>query len=129
MRIPTSRVEKTIRQLTRLNSLTYTITRPDPDPSDTAKAAMGESFATDTTHQEDVWLFSPSENPIDTDFGDRLTGNLMGLALPSADIQENDEITYDGRTYEVLEATEAKEEDPSVSGVVTMISLTEKINN
>lgn len=128
MRIPTSRVEKTIRQLVRLNSVTYTITRPNAGPTDTSKAAMGESLPTSATHNEDIWLFAPSENPIDTEFGDRLTANLMGLALPSANIQENDEITYEGFDYVVLEATEAKEEDPAVTDVVTMIALTRKIN-
>lgn len=98
MRFGFSRANETIRQIVRQKSLPYDITRR----TDRANGRFGEHDATETTiNGVELHLFDPGETALDTEFGDRLSGDLEGLALPDADIREGDVLTYDGTDYEV----------------------------
>lgn len=100
MRIGTSRAHGSLRTVVRLKSVPYDVERP----SDRDKDRFGESGATTTTVTGiQMYLFEPQAVVLDTDFGDRLDGDLRGLALPSEDIQHQDRVTHQGDTYEISE--------------------------
>lgn len=123
MRIPTSRAEDTIRQIVRLNATAYTITR-----TDTTKGRFGDATPTESTHSADLWLFRPNEVNIDTEFGDRLTGSLGGMALPSENLQVGDQLTYQSKEYVVAEIVHLPEENPNVEQVIKQFSLERRAN-
>lgn len=121
MRFGFSRADEMIRQVVRQKSSLYDLTRP----SDEANARFGESDPSTTTVSDvSLYLFDPGESAIDTQFGDRLTGDLNGLALPSADIEDGDELTHDGTVYEVAEKPEMVKD-----GLIKAIVLNKKVNN
>lgn len=123
MRLPTSRAEETIRQVVRLNSTSYTITRPGEE-----KGRFGESTPSTSTHTADAWLFSPSETNIDTEFGDRLTGSLAGMALPTENIVVGDRVTFQSTEYKVVEVIHLPEENPNVELVIKQFTLEKRVN-
>lgn len=100
MKIPTSRADGSMRQLVRINAQEYTVTRPTEgagrfgDPGDTSATSTA-------THTEDLFLFSPNDAVIQTEFGERENADLFGLALSGVDLQERDRITEDGVDFEV----------------------------
>lgn len=98
MRIPRSRAHGTMRTIVRQRSALYDLTRPSQGQS----GRFGESEA-DTTTVSDVslWLFEPNEVNDDTEYGDRLDGDLQGLSLPSADVAVHDRLDHGGDSYEV----------------------------
>lgn len=98
MRIPTSNPHDSLRTIVRTRSSTYTLVRPD---GDAGGGRFGESTETTSTHEEECYLFSPEERIIDTEFGDRLDGDLQGLALPSADVEHDDRVNHGTDVYEV----------------------------
>lgn len=98
MRIGDSRANEVIRQIVRQKSSDYDLTRK----SDSNNGRFGEHDEAETTiNNVSLYLFNPGESALDTQYGDRLDGDLDGLALPSADVQDGDELTYDGTLYEV----------------------------
>lgn len=99
MRIPHTRATKTMQQVIRLRSDTYSVTRQ----TGTENIGMGETRQTTSTLSVDALLYAPAESNDMFEFGDRLTGDLNGLALPSADVQVGDEYTHGNETYEVTE--------------------------
>ena len=63
---------------------------------------MGETIDTSNpTHNEDVWLFAPDERNIESEFGERLLGDMLGMALDDADLQVGDQVDDGNTTYEV----------------------------
>lgn len=65
---------------------------------------FGESGeTTETITDISMWVYEPNAVDIDTEYGDRLSGELRGLAMADADIQRDDAIIYDGAPYEVNE--------------------------
>lgn len=62
---------------------------------------MGETRQTTETVYVDALLYAPSEGTEMNEFGDRLTGDLNGLATPDADVNVGDEYEHGGATYEV----------------------------
>lgn len=124
MRIPTSRAEESIRQVVRLNTSSYTVTRPGSE-----KGRFGERTPSTSTHSADLWLFSPSEVNVDTEFGDRLTGSLMGMSLPGENLSVGDRITFQSTNYEVIEIIHLPEEHPNVEKVVKQFALEKRVND
>lgn len=97
MNLPTSRGSRALGAVIDTRMSQYTFDRPSA-----ATGAMG-GVDTDSDVTADIWLFRPMEVQTDTDFGERLTGELGGLALPTADIQVGDRVTYQSTEYEVAE--------------------------
>lgn len=98
MRLGRSRALESLAMVVRKRSTAYDIERP----SEAMDGRFGETDATTTTVSGvDMWLHEPEEINRDTDYGDRLGGDLQGLAQPSADIQVHDRVTHGTETYEV----------------------------
>lgn len=104
MRLPNRHGRQALRSVIRLHLESYTIERPDDNIG-----ALGESRSTVSTHLADLWLFRATEIPLDTDFGERLTGSLNGLALTGEDIQVGDRLTWNGDKYRVAEVADLQE--------------------
>lgn len=104
MRLPTGAGHRGLRMIVRQNLVEYTLERPDGNIG-----ALGETRASDTNPTANLWLFRPGEVPLDTDFGERLTGNLRGLALPGENVQEGDRLTWNGDKYRVAEKVETQD--------------------
>lgn len=104
MRLPTGAPHRRLRAVVRRRVEAYSITRPAGNIG-----ALGESRSTTTTHNADLWLFRASEVPLETDFGERLTGSLGGLALPGTDVQEGDLLTWNGDRYRVAEVVDTQD--------------------
>lgn len=112
-----------MRTIVRRRSSLYDITRPDQGQS----GRFGESTATTTTVSDvSMWLFEPNEVNIDTDYGDRLGGDLQGLALPAADIQVHDRVSHGGDTYEVERVMHLPDNDDQQ---LKMFSLQKRTND
>lgn len=118
MRIPTGGPHKRLRSIIRLKTSTYTLERGDGN-----LGALGETRESTTNVTADLWLFAANEVPLDTDFGERLTGQLRGLALVTEDVQEGDTLTYSGVKYRVSEVLESE------SDVYLMIGLERVVND
>lgn len=106
MRIPTGAPHRRIRSVIRLKATQYTLERPDGNIG-----ALGEARSTDSNPTANLWLFAPGELPLDTDFGERLTGSLQGLALQGEDVQEGDRLTWNGDKYRVEEHVEVEDQE------------------
>lgn len=100
-----------MRQVVRQRSTLYDLERPNHSQS----GRFGES-ATSTTTIADVsmWLHDPTEVNMDTQYGDRLGGDLQGLAMPSADIQVHDVVQHGGDAYEVERIQHLPDNDTQV---------------
>lgn len=95
MNLPTSSGAQTLESIAQDRMETFTVERPTE-----TTGARGGTDST-STHEVDMWVFSPMEVTTDTEYGDRLTGSLGGLAHSSADVAEGDRITYQSVPYEV----------------------------
>lgn len=82
----------------RAQSDSYTITRVTGMTTD----ASGYVTETTSTHNEDIYLFDPSAISVQSELGERMEGDLMGRALPSADLQEDDRLNHGGVKYEIV---------------------------
>jgi hypothetical protein len=98
MRIPLSRSHQALQTVVRRRSVVKKIERPDVDSG----GRFGEhAETTSTVDGVSMWLFNPTEVNVDTEYGDRLSGDLEGLAMPSADVSVDDRITHGADVYEV----------------------------
>lgn len=121
MRFGFSRANETIRQIVSQKTALYDLTRK----VDEANGRFGEHDASEATVTDvPLYLFNEGESAIDTDFGDRLSGDLEGLALPDADVRKGDELTHDGTVYEVDEKPEMVKD-----GLIKAITLVKKVND
>lgn len=121
MRFGYSRGNEVIRQLVRQKSKPYDLTRNTDDTN----TRFGEGDATETTvNGVPLYLFDQGEAIADTQFGDRLSGDLSGLCLPSTDVLKGDELTFDGETYKVAEKPELVKD-----GVVKSLTFEKKTND
>lgn len=66
-----------------------------------SKDSVGENVSTTSDVAVTAWLFRPQDSNVQTNFGERLDGDLSGLAHGSEDIQVNDRVTVGTTTYEV----------------------------
>lgn len=123
MRLPFSRSRGAMRTVVRRRTSDYDLTRP----TQSSGGRFGEhSESTTTVTDVSLWLFEPSEVNIDTEFGDRLGGDLQGLALPSADIQVHDRVTHGPDTYEVERIAHMPDNDDKV---LKRIALDKRTND
>jgi len=99
MRIPRSNAQNKMQTIVRLRSSLYDLERPDE--SSTGRFGDSNDQPTTTVSDVDIWLFQPQETNIDTEFGDRLQGDLQGLSLPAADVEVQDRVTHGVDEYEV----------------------------
>lgn len=73
---------------------------------------MGETVVNTTlTHTADLWLFAPGEQNVETEGGERLQGDLLGMALNGEDLQANDEVTHGADNYRVEDIVHLPHED------------------
>lgn len=122
MRVPRSGGHKALRRVVSTRIVTYQITRPD----EASVGRFGESIDTSTaTHSADLWLFEPNEINIDTEYGDRLGGDMQGLAMPSANMEVHDRLTHGAETYSVNRLMHIPDND---NQVLKMFSLERQTN-
>lgn len=120
MRVPHTRGFEALRRVVRLHLDTYTVTRPNSEQS----GRFGESDTAATTHDIDLWVYDPMETTVDTEYGDRVTGDLAALGLPSVDIEVNDEIDHGGETYTVDDVVHLPDEDDEQLTRCTLLRVT-----
>lgn len=98
--IPRGRAIGGIARIISARASATTITRVT-----TTTGALDEETETTTEHSERIWLFDPEESSIQAPAGERVTGDLGGLAVEpdveSVDIQSGDRVTYGGVEYKV----------------------------
>lgn len=112
MRIPRGGGYKALKRVVRMRSSTYDLARPTID---SGGGRFGESSeSTTTVAGVSMWLHDPEEIDQDTEYGDRLGGDLQGLAHPSADIQVDDRLTHGGDEYEVSRIMHLPDNDRQV---------------
>lgn len=65
--------------------------------------SLDETTETTTEHPEDIYLHDPDEGVAEVVGGERVTGDLAGLAIAdgSVDVAHGDRVTYGGVEYEV----------------------------
>lgn len=123
MRIPRSRAHGTMRTVVRRRSALYDVTRPTQGQS----GRFGESAESTTTVTDvSLWLFEPNEVNVDTDYGDRLGGDLQGLSLPGANVEVHDRISHGGDAYEVERIMHLPDND---NQQLKMFSLQKRTND
>jgi len=99
-RLPTG----SMRMVIRNHLETYQIYTPE-----TQRDGIGQANATYSEgHIEDVWLFNPSTTTTQIDFGEQSEAELMGIALPDAEISKDHRIEYGDWTYEVSSPPEVR---------------------
>lgn len=107
MRLPRSGGLKRIASVVDVRAITYDFHRPTEGTS-----RFGESSESlSNTVSVDAWLFEPEEIPISTEYGDRVGGDLQGLAQPSADVQRHDHVVHGTDTYEVQRIVHLPDEE------------------
>lgn len=122
MRFGFGRPRGAMRQVVRQKASEYDLTRRTDD----SKGRFGESDGSTTTVSNiALYLFEPSEINLDTQYGDRLGGDLQGLAMPNADLQFDDTLTHGTDDYEVEEIMHVPSESDKV---LKMFSLQRKTN-
>lgn len=114
-----------MRQLVRIRSTPYDLERP----SGSQVGAMGErstanTDSTTTITGVNLWLFDPDTANVDTSFGDRLEGDLRGLALDGADVQYDDRVTHGSHEYEVERVTHVPDDNNPVLKVFSLVRRT-----
>lgn len=97
MNIPSSGGHSTLQSVVTSKTTEYTLRRE----THTSGAMGGTDSETQVT--ANLWVGSPQEIAEDTEFGERLTGMLAGLCLPTEDVEEGDRLEYQSIEYEVEE--------------------------
>lgn len=112
-----------LRRVVRLRSSEYDLTRRTDD----GKGRFGEHDESTTTVSDvSLHLFQPNEINVDTEHGERLGGDLQGLALPTADLQFDDRLSHGGESYEVEDIIHIPDGDDQV---LKMFSLVRRTND
>lgn len=123
MRLPLAQGHHGLQTVVDMNATSTDITRPD---GSSTREAMGEKLPDENTKEASarLWLFQQQQNPTDVEFGARVDGTLMGLALPDEDIQQRDRIDYHGIEYEVVDITTLDDG----GSVLQLVGLDKRIN-
>jgi hypothetical protein len=116
MKVPHTRATKTMQQVVRLRSDTFTVTRQ----TGVEKVGMGETRQTEDTVEVDALLYAPSTSSDMLQFGDRLGGDLNGLALPEETVREGDEFDMSESTFTFDSSLDATFSDNGVYEVATV---------
>jgi hypothetical protein len=123
MKIPRSRSHDVMQTIVRRRAELKEVVRPSTDSS----GRFGEHDSTTTTISDvSMWLFNPTEINVDTQFGDRVGGDLEGLALPDADVQVNDRVDHGTDTYEVQRIYHIPDDDRKA---LKRFSLQRRVND
>lgn len=122
MRIPRSRGLKGLRMVVRKRVTPYSLVRPDEESTGRFGEDVDTSSAGPTVN---LWCYDPTEINVDTEYGDRLGGDLQGLALPDGDVQVQDRLDHGGETYVVDRIMHIPDND---SPVLKMFSLVKQTN-
>lgn len=109
-----------IRVIIRNNQEEYTAQRPTY-----STGPMGQTQESEAPVTYDMWIHTPMVMNLQNEYGERLDGDLLALALPSADVQTNDVITHGTNDYEVQEVVQLPN-DQNVDYKV--VSLDKRIN-
>lgn len=107
--IPRSRAFSGISRIVAARATATTVARIS-----TSKDSLDSTTETTAEHSETVWLFNPDEVRSQSLAGDRITGDLGGLAVAdgTVDIQNGDRVTHGGVEYEV-DTVEGRPDDDS----------------
>lgn len=106
MKIP--RPDSMFRQVIRLNRRSYTVTRVTFTRGE--RGSNNEEL--DEQFEQLIWVFRPSEQGMQNEFGIRQEGDIHALAIPSQyesdtnkafRMELNDRIEHGGETYSVSE--------------------------
>jgi hypothetical protein len=123
MRLPFSRSRGALRTVVRNRASLYDITRPDQ----TSTGRFGETAETTATINDvSIWIYNPREQDIDTEYGERLNGELNALSMPNADVAVHDRLTHGGETYEVTNIAHLPDNDTKV---LKMFALDKVVND
>lgn len=87
---------KVITDLIDARTQSVVVTRPTK-----TTGSLDETTETTAEHTEQIWFVSPRKSVTNVDTGERVNGDLRGLAPDPLDIQKDDRITYGGVEYEV----------------------------
>lgn len=85
-----------LRSAIQMESTTYTVSRFTSSVND-----IGEVERTEQTHDADIYVFDPERSQVQLPHGESFDESLGGLALPSENLQDGDEITYGDTPYEL----------------------------
>lgn len=86
----------------RERATSFDLERPSgPQTGRFGERPTDDSENTTTVSDVSVWVFSPESAPAETPFGDRLEGDLQGIALPGTDVQYGDRLTHGSNEYDV----------------------------
>lgn len=111
-----------MRMVVRTRGEPYDLTRVEHS----SDGRFGENSRDESTiNGVTLFLFRPTEVNVDTEHGDRLEGDLQGLALPSADVKVDDEVDHGGETYVV---TEIRHIPSNEDRVLKLFSLDRVVN-
>jgi hypothetical protein len=80
-----------------LRATSYDLSRPSDSVGRFGESGDGETVVSDVS----LWVHEPRQFEEDTDFGERATLDMRGLARPSADVQPRDRLTVNGQRMEV----------------------------
>lgn len=124
MRIPTSRAYGGLRSVVRRRATPKDLERPELGSG----GRFGETTdaPTETIPRRRMWLYDPTERNVDTDYGDRLDGDLHGLSMPDEDIVVNDRVSHGGERYEVSRIEHLPDED---TAKLKMFALERRTND
>lgn len=107
MRVGASFAHRHIRQVIRLRSTDYTVTRIS-----TSAGRFGEQDqSTTTVNNVSLWVYDPVETNVQTQFGERLGGDIQAAALDSTNIEYDDRIDHGAETYEVEDIVNKPDEN------------------
>lgn len=95
-----SSLKTTLDSIIASRAVSYTLTRPSQQKGD-----MGvyeeDTEGSASTHSADIYLYRPSTQNTQLPRGEQEQTDLLGLALPSEDVREDDRLTYNSNEYEV----------------------------
>lgn len=69
----------------------------------------------------DLYVHTPSESIVQTDFGERTEASLLATMVPATDLESDDRLTYNGDEYEVQDVVEYPSAAHSVVKVASLV--------
>ena len=119
MNIPSSSGHRGLRSIVSSKTQEYELTRQSH-----GTGAMGGT-KTESPVTANMWVGSPQEIAEDTELGERLTGMLAGLCLPTEDVEEGDRLTYQSVLYEVEETIISDSDTADTLQAVNLVRVQE----
>lgn len=96
--LPTGRLQQGITRIIRARARSTVVSRPT-----TTTGSLDQEQETTTDHIVNMWLYEPTERRANELAGERVDGDLGGLAVAdgTVDLEHNDRVTHGGVEYEV----------------------------